>query len=334
MKKIAWITTGGTIASVSSNSGLVPGQNAAQLKELLGSLILDTEIELIDLFTLDSSNIQPEEWKIIATKIDEIHTQCDGVVLTHGTDTMAYTASALSYMLEGIDIPVVLTGSQLPLLHPLSDGIENLRSAFAMASSKVPGVFIAFNRKIILGTRAVKVRTQGFDAFESVNQKLAGIIDSRGLTINSKVVNFPFRPYQLHSEICQDVILIKLIPGMNPRIFDSLIDLKIKGVIVEAFGVGGLSYIRRDLTAKLEMLIKHNIAVVVCSQCLYENSDFSRYEVGIKAKQKGVIEVYDMTSEAAAAKLMSTLAKSDDLKTIKTLMQTNVVNDIRVPSEE
>lgn len=330
MKNILWLTTGGTIASSDHGNGLAPASNAENLKETLGNFIQGVNIETEDLFTLDSSNIQPEEWSTIASRIDEVKDAVDGIVLTHGTDTMAYTASALSYMLLGIKIPIVLTGSQLPLLHPLSDGVDNLRCAFAMASSETPGVFVAFDRKILLGTRAVKVRTQGFDAFESVNQKVAGVVDSRGLTINHKVTEFPKTAYQFQKNCCQDVLLIKLIPGMNPQLFDSLVDLNVKGVVVEAFGVGGLSFIRRDLTAKLAMLIEHKIAVVVCSQCLYENSDFSKYEVGQKAIEKGVIQAYDMTSEAAVTKLMCMLERTQNLNEVKKLMQTNMVNDIRV----
>ncbi len=202
MKKILWITTGGTIASVSSESGLVPSQDAADLLQAIGTLISGIKIVTEDLFTLDSSNIQPEEWRMIARRIHAVYQQVDGIVLTHGTDTMAYTASALSYMLLGIPIPVVLTGSQLPLSHPLSDGVDNLRCAFAMAASQVPGVYVAFDRRIILGTRAVKVKTQGFDAFESVNQKLAGRVDSRGLTINTKVTDFPPHPYVFTDRWC------------------------------------------------------------------------------------------------------------------------------------
>lgn len=329
MKKIAWLTTGGTIACQSDEQGLTPQLDAIQLRQLLGTLIAEYEIKTYDLFAMDSSNIQPEEWKYIAQKIAELVEEVDGIILTHGTDTMAYTSSALSFMLENLPIPVVLTGSQLPLSHPLSDGTENLRTALAMAASKKAGVYVAFDRKIILGTRAVKVRTTGFQAFESVNADYAGWVDSRGLNINEAMQIKVKGKFCLHEDICQEVILIKLIPGMDPKLFDALIQMKCRGVVIEAFGIGGLSFIRRDFTAKLKQLAQSGITVVVCSQCLYEQSDFTVYEVGQKALQQGVLQGLDMTSEAAVTKLMWVLGQSDQPEEIKRLFETSFVHEVQ-----
>ncbi len=333
MKKILWISTGGTIASVPTSAGLVPASMKKGLRDVVSAFLDEIELINFEIYSLDSSNIQPEEWCALADKIHEMQHEVDGILCTHGTDTLAYTASALSYMLGSVSIPVVLTGSQLPLHHVLSDGVDNLRTALAMASSAVPGVYVAFNRHIILGTRAVKVRTQGFDAFESVNFEYAGKVDSRGLVINQQVIQFPVHSVRFKRECNKDVLLVKLIPGMNPEIFDAFLRMGIKGIVIEAFGIGGLSFERRDLITKLKNLVDHGVIVVVKSQCLYENSDFNIYEVGKKALDIGVIEAYDMTSEATVTKLMCALSITNCPEKIKQIMHTNSVNEINIKGD-
>ena len=169
-KKILLLTTGGTIASLAGSDGLQPHRSDVMEREIrqLGTYY---DITVKDVMCLDSSNIRPAEWQLIARRIFEDRAGFDGIVISHGTDTMAYTASAVTFMLPDIDLPVVFTGSQLPLADILSDGPDNLRTAFAMAASGKPGVYLAFDRKVMLGCRAVKVRASGFSAFESVNAR-------------------------------------------------------------------------------------------------------------------------------------------------------------------
>ena len=158
-KKILLLTTGGTIASVPGGQGLEPHRSDVMEREL-NQLRTYYDITVRDVMCLDSSNIRPEEWQQIAEDIFRSRVGFDGIVVSHGTDTMAYTASAVTFMLPDIDLPVVFTGSQLPLADILSDGPDNLRTAFAMAASGQPGVFLAFDRKVLLGCRGVKVRDQ------------------------------------------------------------------------------------------------------------------------------------------------------------------------------
>ncbi|HAL73927.1 MAG TPA: asparaginase, partial [Clostridiales bacterium] len=139
------LTTGGTITSNEGPEGLTPAPDDESLRPVLGSLAIHYDISIRSILNLDSSNIQPEEWQLIARSIDAVRDAYDGIVVTHGTDTMAYTAAMLSYMLRNIKIPVVLTGSQLPIYNPLSDAYGNLRCAFAMAASGIGGVFVAFD---------------------------------------------------------------------------------------------------------------------------------------------------------------------------------------------
>ena len=309
-KKILLLTTGGTIASRQGGEGLEPHRSGVMEREitLLQSYY---DITVRDLMCLDSSNIRPEEWQMIAKTVFEVRKSYDGIVISHGTDTMAYTASAVTFMLPNIDLPVVFTGSQLPLEDVLSDGPDNLRAAFAMAATGCAGVYLAFDRKVMLGCRAVKVRASGFSAFESINARYAAQVTNHGRVVDpSRIPRFTGKP-ALKPEISQDVFLLKLTPGLSPAIFDMLAAMGYKGIVIEAFGLGGVNVLHKGLRG-IRRAIEDGLSIVVTTQCLYDSSDLRVYQVGNKLLDLGVIQARDMTTEAAMTKLMWTLGQGMD----------------------
>ena len=327
-KHILLLTTGGTIASAPGGEGLEPQRSEVMERELT-MLRTYYQITVKDVLCLDSSNIRPEEWQRIAQHIFQLRKGYDGIVVSHGTDTMAYSASAVTFMLPGIDLPVVFTGSQLPLADVLSDGPDNLRTAFAMAASGVPGVFLAFDRKIMLGCRAVKVRASGFSAFESVNARYAGLVSNRGLVLDNRVLPAHKGEPQLKTDISSDVFLLKLTPGLSPKIFDALVSMGYKGIVIEAFGLGGVNVLHQGLQG-IRNAVDAGISVVVTTQCLYDSSDLQVYQVGNKLLELGVIQGRDMTTEAAITKLMWGLGQGYTHEEIARLFATNLTGEITV----
>lgn len=311
--KLTLLATGGTIACTETIDGLAPTLHAADLLSAVHDR-LPCEVEARDVFLMDSSNMQPEEWCALAQAIDAALITSDGVIVTHGTDTMAYTAAALSYMLAGVGKPVILTGSQLPLTHPLTDARQNLLTAMSAALLGVPGVYVCFGNTIISGVRCVKTHTTSMNAFSSVNAPPAGHFDVDGVRFDHPQPYEPLipgQPYRLRASLDTRVFLLKLVPGTSPDVLKFVRDAGYRGLVIEAFGLGGLHYIRRNLVKALDELSASGIYVLVVSQCLYEKANLTIYEVGRGLMREHVLSGRDMTTEAAVCKLMWALGQDD-----------------------
>ena len=294
---------------------------------LLGEIDPTLSIEPEDYCSLDSSNITPDDWHRLALRIGEKAGICDGVVVIHGTDTMAYTSSMLSFMLQNISIPVVVTGSQMPLGVPMSDAADNLRCALQMATSGYGGVFVAFDRKIMLGCRTSKVRTVSFNAFESINYPYIGEVNAFGLQLRPKppAANLPFL---VQAEYSDRIAVLKLFPGMNPDIFCFLQEHGYEGIYIEGFGLGGVPFLKSDFTAEIRRVSQSGLPILVGSQCRYEGSNLNIYETGQRILECGGIPVHDMTYEAVVTKLMWCLGQTKERKAVQEFFQQNIAQEV------
>ncbi|MDR1483135.1 MAG: asparaginase [Synergistaceae bacterium] len=329
MKRILLLTTGGTIASRRGRGGLAPSLGAESLLGVLGVCRPDVTLVGESVMNLDSSNIQPEHWQLLARRIYSALDSCDGIIITHGTDTMAYTASALAFMLRNLGQSVVLTGSQLPSEAPGSDAARNMHIALEAVLGGITGVTVAFGSRVINGTRAVKTSTANFDAFESINARPMAVLNSDGLSIFEHAVSNRGNAASITLEdgICGDVFLLKIVPGTRPEIFRALMDMGYRGVVVEAFGSGCVHYEGRDLAAGVRSLSEAGIPVVVVSQCLRGRVNLSAYETGIRLLDAGAIGGNGMTTESAVVKLMWALGKTRDRAEVSEIFSTDYAGE-------
>ena len=327
MKHILLIATGGTIASRDAGDGLTPQLTSEDLMALVPELSDLCRADALQLMNLDSTNISSTHWLQMAACIRAHYEEYDGFVLTHGTDTMAYTAAALSYLIQNSEKPVVITGSQQSISNRDTDARENLRDAFLYAADdRAMGVHVVFDHKVILGTRARKMRTKSYNAFESVDYPETAIIRNRKLVyyIQESVKG----EVRFSDRLGSGVFVWKLVPGSEASIFDAH-KPHCRALVLESFGVGGLpQYGVLAFYDAVRDWIASGRLIVMTTQVPFEGSDMEVYQVGQRAKRElGLIEAYGMTTEAVVTKLLWILGQTDNSDTMRQLFQTPVQKD-------
>ena len=331
MKRILLLATGGTIASKESGEGLSPAITSEEILGYVPSLGELCQIDAIQLMNLDSTNVGPGHWLEMAGAIRRYYREYDGFVLTHGTDTMAYTAAALSYLIQDSPKPIVITGSQKSICLDDTDARRNLYNSVLYAVDRDShDVSLVFDGRVILGTRARKERSKSYNAFSSVDYPEAAVIRDRKLIRYLAPRAYPYGAEPVFYDKLEDrVLLLTLIPGMGAEALRLLRD-SYQAVILQSFGVGGLpGGGNGPLAQAIEEWLGEGKTIVMMTQVPYEGSDMSVYQVGQQVKEKfQLIEAYNMTLEAAAAKLMWVLGQTGDPREIQELFYQPVQNDV------
>lgn len=310
MKKILLIATGGTIASKKSDSGLKPQISPKELMTFIPQIQNICEVNTVQLLNLDSSNMEPKHWIMMVECIRDNYEAYDGFVLAHGTDTMAYTAAGLSYMIQNSGKPIVITGSQKPIDLDITDAKTNLMDSFIYAADdKSQGVSIVFDGKVIAGTRAKKIRSKSYNAFSSIDFPSLAVIQ------DGQIMRYiPMLPYEeevrFYNKLNEKIFLLKLIPGITTEML-AYIFRHYDAVIVESFGVGGIP---QSIQPAFYGLCRQypEKTIVMATQVAHEGSDMTVYEVGNEMKSMcSFLESYDMTLESVIAKTMWMLANTE-----------------------
>jgi len=340
--RVLLILTGGTISMVrNQETGALSPASVELFRSLVPELVTsDMQVSILPFDPLiDSSDINPDHWVKIARTIEDNYRQYDGFVVLHGTDTMAYSASALSFMLENLDKPVVFTGSQLPIGVLRSDARENLLTAIEIAAAhndvdeaRVPEVCVFFEGKLFRANRTTKKNAEQFEAFDSYNYPAlakAGV----HITYLEQLINYPSvgAPLITHLKIDRNVAILKLFPGITPPLVSAILHTKnLKGVVLETFGSGNApSY--EWLYQELRDAVDRGIIIVNKTQCNTGTVEMGQYAVSLNLMKAGVVSGYDGTTEALMTKMMLLLGEyPDETEKIKQLLQTSIRGEMTI----
>ena len=335
MKKILVIYTGGTIGMVNTPSGYAPEKDAFHdLLDRIPELHAEAmpHWDIVDMEPLlDSSNITVLEWNAIGQLIADHYVNYDGFVVLHGTDTMAYTASALSFMLRGNGKPVILTGSQIPLCEIRNDARDNIITSLLIAASgQVHEVCLYFGGKLLRGNRAIKYSADDLIAFESPNYPAlaeAGI----AIRYNTPALLPPSRGRFAFQRLRNVPIgVIKVFPGIQFDLFDSIMTERLKGIVIETFGAGNIPGHADSLLPIIRKASDNGTVIIVCSQCPHGTVSLGAYEASSALKEAGAVSGYDITTEAAVAKLYYLFSRGLGRDEIRVRMERSMRGEITV----
>ncbi len=334
--RVCVVYTGGTIGMAPTPEGYAP--SAGSLREYVASLVADAPdelpgVEFVEIDPpIDSSNATPSTWLRIAETIFERRDRVDGFVVLHGTDTMAYTASALSFLLPGLAKPVVVTGSQVPLYHARSDGRQNLIGALQVASAgDLREVCLLFGTVVLRGNRATKVDANNLDAFDSPSfPPLARL--GASIEIDDHVpAPPPADGPRLLGCRRSHVASIRLFPGIEASVIENLCRPPLQGLVIEAYGTGNGPSDDHAFVSAIERATAAGIVIVVITQCLSGTVSPGAYATGSALLAAGAVPGYDLTSEAALTKLGVLLGEGHAPETVRGLMTTNLAGELTIP---
>lgn len=332
-KRILIIYTGGTIGMMKSDHGYTPEKDS--FLEQLNNIqeLKDEKMPLWDLVSLepllDSSSVSVDEWNKIGEIISNAYESYDGFVVLHGTDTMAYTASALSFMLENLSKPVVFTGSQIPLCEIRNDARDNLITSFLIASNEnIHEVCLYFGGKLLRGNRAIKFSANDLIAFMSPNYPTLADVGIDIRYHRSALMKETDQPFSFQKLQRVPIGVLKVFPGIQFDLFEPIMMNALKGIVVETFGAGNIPQDGKELFPLIKRAFEHGTIVTVTSQCSHGSVILGAYEASNGLKEAGAVSGYDMTSEACVAKMYYLFSKGYDSELIKELMETNLRGEL------
>lgn len=338
MTKILIIYTGGTIGMVNdAKTGTLIPFDFQQIQENvpeLARLNYQLSVHSFDPI-LDSSNMHPEIWASLAKFIQDEYEHFDGFVILHGSDTMSFTASALSFMLQHLDKPVVLTGSQLPIGEIRTDAKENLITALEIAATKkdgramVPEVCIYFDYQLFRGNRSIKYNSEKFEAFSSPNYPILAEAGVNLTFFPNYILPEPVEPFQIHTAFNANIGVLKMYPGITERAVKAVTESAVDAIVLESFGSGNTTTAPWFIDC-LQQAIANDKIIVDISQCKGGSVQLGLYETSRKLQQMGIVSGYDMTFEATVTKLMYLMGQGLSIAEVKQLLETSIAGELTV----